>query len=152
MSCFRCSIGQANSAAPPKKSERACLSCGRLSNKLVLKAFCPSCWNRRLELVRGYNGKGAPLREVSKGIYRINAFIEVEAGSIAAARALFCSYRGRAFVAHTRPIRFDYEAPGLIWSSGIFKTEAEIIGIFARFGVRGNIALSETFSLVVTTQ
>jgi len=38
---------------------RRCIRCQRPAARLIASAYCPSCWNRTLELRRGRNAKGA---------------------------------------------------------------------------------------------
>jgi hypothetical protein len=138
LACKNCTIGaiHASKQAPPPLPGNArnwaldyrpkaaldfcitktCIRCCRPSPRIVGKAFCPSCWNRSLEVVHGRNGKGDWPRVTASILHRCNAIFEAPAFK---------------YPEPCQTLRISRYGTGY-WLSGLLSDAAELARLLAR--------------------
>ncbi len=65
--CYQCPVGAAHRGVQVdpfvgavERLRKVCVRCAKQTDRIILGTFCPSCYNRKREVERGRNGKGAP--------------------------------------------------------------------------------------------
>ena len=128
LACINCPIGiefSGGEKSPVPKLDlldqcrwRRCIRCDQTVPRVMLKSFCPSCWNRSLEVCHGRNTKGAWPHRVASQLKRIYAVIQGEPAEVAS----FAS----SPKASTIPIKFSQLSSNALWLDGIFSDVHEV--------------------------
>lgn len=94
LACLKCPIGRKHAAGASMERcgswgedgrmfslaeciATKCIRCGGAATKPIMGAYCVSCWNRTLEVVRGRNCKGAWPKLTASKMRRVSALVEV---------------------------------------------------------------------------
>lgn len=130
ITCRRCPVGRQHHAEHYPEQEDAlperapvCIRCGKSAARLVGGETCLSCYNRKLEWIRGRNARGNAPRAYAPLIPRRVGII---AGDGRPAWALFeGQHQAEAMVRATRAgLRLSDEQPGRVtWNSGAGRFE-----------------------------
>lgn len=101
------------------------MHCGEhFSGRLMLESLCTACWNRRLEITAGRNGKGRWPKVAAAGLRRVEAIIAADQDELRE----FMDDRHR----QTKVAQWHLIDEANVLLVGIFASRSELEGVLAR--------------------
>lgn len=143
LSCFDCSLGKLHAQQEPSPGHattidnsgnsrplhscmgKACIRCNEQHFRLMALSFCPSCWNRMLEIVRGRNSKGSWPAKAAAKLRHVRAIIDLP-NRTAIDRFMASE------TAACKALRFTRYGPNSIWFEGVLGGTEELSRMLAR--------------------